>query len=87
MFPSHDPKGDEYYQELDKRLRIEFPHKFEEEETTQARTTRSPVAPASRANGKTSGKKVKLTPSQVAIADKLGVTYEQYAKQLARLTS
>lgn len=83
----YDPNSDEYYTELDKRLRIEFPHKFEEEETTQARTTRSPVAPASRANGKTSGKKVKLTPSQVAIADKLGVTYEQYAKQLARLTS
>ena len=82
-----DPQSDEYYQELDKRIRIEFPHKFETEETTQQRSTRSPVAPASRANGKTSGKKVKLSPSQVAIADKLGVTYEQYAKQLARLNS
>lgn len=84
-----DPNSDEYYEELDKRIRGEFPHKFDEapEEAPKQRSSRSPVAPASRASGKNSGKKVKLTPSQVAIADKLGVSYEQYAKQLARLSS
>ena len=82
-----DPSSDEYYEELDRRMREQFPHKFDEEEAPKQRSTRSPVAPASRANGKTSGKKVKLSPSQVAIADKLGVSYEQYAKQLARLQS
>ena len=82
-----DPSSDEYYDELDRRMREQFPHKFEEDESPKQRSTRSPVAPASRANGKTSGKKVKLSPSQVAIADKLGVSYEQYAKQLARLQS
>jgi len=84
-----DPNSDEYYEELDKRMRGEFPHKFEEatEEAPKQRSSRTPVAPASRASGKNSGKKVKLTPSQVAIADKLGVSYEQYAKQLARLSS
>lgn len=81
-----DPNSDEYYEELDKRMRTEFPHKFDED-VGKPRSSRSPVAPASRNSGKTSGKKVKLSPSQVAIADKLGVSYEQYAKQLARLQS
>jgi|TARA_Y100000052_G_C2954943_1_gene89494 hypothetical protein len=80
-----DPQSDDYYQELDKRIRQEFPHKFEE--SSPAPVARSPVAPATRSSGKSTSKKIKLTPSQVAIADKLGVTYEQYAKQLARLNS
>ena len=79
-----DPTSDEYYDELDKRMRDEFPHKFQQGSRSN---TRAPVAGASRSSGKTANKKIKLTPSQVAIADKLGVSYEQYAKQLARLQS
>jgi len=82
-----DPTSDEYYEELDRRIRQEFPHKFEENRASQPSNARSPVAPASRSSGKVSSKKIKLSPSQVAIADKLGVSYEQYAKQLARLNS
>ena len=82
-----DPKSDEYYEELDKRMREQFPHKFNDEATTKQAPTRSPVASASRGSGKSGKKSVKLSPSQVAIADKLGVSYEQYAKQLARLNS
>ena len=80
-----DPQSDDYYDELDRRIRQEFPHKFEE--ASAAPVARSPVAPATRSSGKPTSKKIKLTPSQVAIADKLGVTYEQYAKQLARINS
>ena len=79
-----DPSSDEYYQELDKRIREEFPHKFQQDSKSSAR---APVAGATRSSGKPSNKKIKLSPSQVAIADKLGVSYEQYAKQLARLQS
>ena len=79
-----DPTSDDYYAELDKRIRDEFPHKFQQETRS---SSRSPVAPASRSSGKVSPKKIKLSPSQVAIADKLGVTYEQYAKQLARMNN
>ena len=82
-----DPKSDEYYEELDKRMREQFPHKFKDEENTKQAPARSPVASASRGSGKSGKKSVKLSPSQVAIADKLGVSYEQYAKQLARLNS
>ena len=79
-----DPSSDEYYQELDKRIREEFPHKFQQDNRS---SVRAPVAGATRSSGKPSNKKIKLSPSQVAIADKLGVSYEQYAKQLARLQS
>ena len=79
-----DPTSDDYYAELDKRIREEFPHKFQQETRS---SSRPPVAPASRSSGKVSPKKIKLSPSQVAIADKLGVTYEQYAKQLARMNN
>lgn len=79
-----DPTSDEYYSELDKRIRTEFPHKFQQDSRS---SSRAPVAGATRSSGKPSNKKIKLSPSQVAIADKLGVSYEQYAKQLARLQS
>jgi len=79
-----DPSSDEYYDELDKRIREAFPHKFEEASGTQARATRSvqTVAPASRSSGinNAARRTVKLTPSQVAIAKKLGVPLEEYAK-------
>ena len=81
----YDPQSDEYYTEIDKRIRLEFPHKFATN-TAQTTNTSKPtqtVASASRAGGKSSGRKtVRLTPSQVAIAKKLGVPLEEYAKQL-----
>jgi hypothetical protein len=76
-----DPQTDEYYKEIDKRIRLEFPHKFD---TPVEKTTSKPtqtVASATR-SPKTSRRSVKLTPSQVAIAKKLGVPLEEYAKQL-----
>jgi len=78
----YDPTGDEYYNELDSRMRRDFPHKFGEKTN---RSSGPAVAGANR-SGKTSNKKsVKLTQSQVAIAKKLGITNEQYAKQLLAL--
>lgn len=80
-----DPSSDEYYHELDKRIRDAFPQKFAEEGSgTQGRATRTvqTVAPASRSSGinTTARRTVRLTPSQVAIAKKLGVPLEEYAK-------
>ena len=79
-----DPSSDEYYDELDKRIRDAFPQKFKETAGTQASATRTvqTVAPASRSSGinSTARRTVKLTPSQVAIAKKLGVPLEEYAK-------
>ena len=79
----YDPRSDEYYAEIDKRIRLEFPHKFGTNET-QNSTREKPtqvVASASRSS-KPGRKTVRLTPSQVAIAKKLGVPLELYAKQL-----
>ena len=76
-----DPQTDEYYKEIDKRIRLEFPHKFDKPvEKTTSKPTQT-VASATR-SPKTSRKTVKLTPSQVAIAKKLGVPKDKYAKQL-----
>ena len=76
-----DPQTDEYYKEIDKRIRLEFPNKFDKPvEKTISKPTQT-VASATR-SPKTSRKTVKLTPSQVAIAKKLGVPLEEYAKQL-----
>jgi hypothetical protein len=80
----YDPKSNSYYQEIDKRIRLEFPHKFGNTvEKTVSKPTQN-VASATRSS-KTSRKSVKLTPSQVAIAKKLRVPLEEYARQL-RLT-
>jgi hypothetical protein len=81
----YDPNSDaeEYYSEVDRRIRLEFPHKFVtmEEDTIRKSPTQT-VASATRVN-KTSGRKiVRLTPSQVAIAKKLGVPLKDYAEQL-----
>lgn len=79
-----DPESDEYYTELDNRLRGEFPHKFKSAEpVTRQRQNVPAVAPASRSSGVNSARKtVKLSPSQVAIAKKLGVPLEEYAKHV-----
>jgi len=77
----YDPKSDEYYQEIDKRIRVDFPHKFG---NTESRQTTRPVQSVASANrsAKTGRKQMRLTSSQVAIAKKLGVPLEEYAKQL-----
>ena len=76
-----DPASDEYYSEIDKRIRLEFPNKFD---TTNENTTKPTqiLASAKRSVNKSGRKTVRLTPSQVAIAKKLGVPLEEYAKQM-----
>ena len=78
-----DPTTDEYYSEVDKRIRLEFPHKFGNNESTTAEQPAQTVASAKRPATKGRRKTVKLTPSQVAISKRLGVPLEEYAKQLA----
>jgi hypothetical protein len=80
-----DPNSNEYYDELDRRMRDAFPHKFADQNTVQQnnRPTRpvQTVAPAARSSGVNNARRtVRLTPSQVAIAKKLGVPLEEYAR-------
>ena len=77
----YDPQSDEYYSEIDKRIKLEFPHKFDRVETKSTHKPTQVVASANRSS-KPGRKTVKLTSSQVAIAKKLGVPLEEYAKQL-----
>ena len=79
-----DPKTSEYYTEVDKRIRLEFPHKFDKiEETTTERAKPAQNVASARRSASTGRKKtVKLTSTQVAIAKRLGVPLEDYAKQL-----
>ena len=79
-----DPKTEEYYEEVDKRIRLEFPHKFDKvsNTTTERAKPAQNVASAKRSASTGRKKTVKLTPSQVAIAKRLGVPLEDYAKQL-----
>jgi hypothetical protein len=77
----YDAESDEYYAEIDKRIRLEFPHKFDKNATTETTKPTQVVASAKR-SVKPGRKTVRLTPSQVAIAKKLGVPLEEYAKQL-----
>ena len=74
-----DPQSDGYYDELDKRMRNAFPHMFEENKTTTSNRPAQTVAGVSR-SANTGRKRVRLTPSQVTIAKKLGVPLEEYAK-------
>ena len=82
-----DPTSDEYYTELDKRIRGDFPQKFEQPVQTQQEEPKKAAKPrvasaestASRSSNK-GRRTVKLSPSQVAIAKKLGVPLEEYAK-------
>jgi hypothetical protein len=76
----YNPGSEDYYEEIDSRIRKEFPHKFEEEKTGQRKIAQT-VAPATR-NIKSGRKTVRLTQSQVAIAKKLGVPLEEYAKHV-----
>ena len=76
----YDPNSNEYYAEVDKRIRVDFPHKFG---NTESKQTAAPVQTVASANRsvKPGRKTVRLTSSQVAIAKKLGVPLEEYAKQ------
>lgn len=74
-----DPRSDEYYKELDRRIRTEFPHKFSDTQKSSSPRVASADSSASRAPSK-GKRKVKLTPSQIAIAKRLNVPLEEYAK-------
>ena len=78
-----DPKSDEYYVEIDKQMRLDFPHKFDRKTLSEGTTkpTTQLVASATR-SVKPGRNTVRLTSSQVAIAKKLNVPLEEYAKQL-----
>ena len=76
-----DPQTDEYYEEVDKRIKLEFPHKFDTKETQTSKPTQN-VASVKRSAVRQGKQTVSLTSSQVAIAKKLGVPLEEYAKQI-----
>lgn len=78
-----DPQSDDYYEEIDKRIRQEFPHKFEGQSAPAQKV-------ASVSQGRTSQKSkksVKLTPAQISVAKKLGVPLDAYAKEVAKLAA
>src|SRR5210317_1953394 len=81
----YDPQSEEYYSEIDRRIKLEFPHKFGSVDTNTTKKPTQVVASANRSS-KPGRKSVRLTPSQVAIANKLGVPLEEYAKQLNLIT-
>jgi len=74
----YDPKSDEYYGEVDRRIREQFPNKFET--AKPKKKVDQTVAPAVKSVSKQGKRTVRLTSSQVAIAKKLGVPLEEYAK-------
>ena len=81
----YDPQSDEYYEEVDSRIRLEFPHKFDKIDSSTTERTKPVQNVASARRSSSTGRKnktVKLSPSQVAIAKRLGVPLEDYAKQL-----
>ena len=79
-----DPQSNDYYAEVDKRIRLEFPHKFDKVDNTSTERAKPAQNVASAKRSASTGRKktVRLTPSQVAIAKRLGVPLEAYAKQL-----
>jgi len=81
-----DPKSDEYYSEIDKRIRLEFPHKFGTTETKSTEEKPTQIVASAARSSKPGRKIVRLTSSQRAIAKKLGVPLEEYAKQLNLIT-
>src|SRR6056297_1356284 len=74
-----DPQSDEYYSEIDRRMRAEFPHKFAGQKSSKKNQVASAGSSASRTT-KQGRRSVKLSPSQIAIAKKLNVPLEEYAK-------
>lgn len=88
-----DPTSDDYYQQIDSKVRDRFPEKFDEPASTQVEPSRkqeahrrtSIVASAQRGSTGSAHRKVQLTATQVALAKRLGVTPEQYARQVLEL--
>ena len=77
-----DPQSEDYYSELDTRLRSEFPHKFDSRSKSNGGSRKVASAEASASRNKGGRKTVRLTPSQVAIAKRLNVPLEEYAKHV-----
>jgi hypothetical protein len=75
-----DPTSDDYYSEVDRRIRVEFPHKFKKANKTGGSQVASAGASASRSTTKQGRKSVRLSPSQIAMAKRLNVPLEEYAK-------
>jgi hypothetical protein len=75
-------QSEEYYAEIDKRIRLDFPHKFDTTNKVENSTKPTQIVASAKRSVNTGRKTVRLTPSQVAIAKKLGVPLEEYAKQL-----
>ena len=80
----YDPSGEDYYRELDRRIQTEFPHKFKAAAPRKAAP--SPVASARGTSSAPSRRQISLSPSQVAIAKRLGVSLEEYARQTQKLS-
>ena len=78
----YDANSDEYYAEIDRQMRLDFPHKFGNTRPQESTKPEQLVASAKRSSNTSRNKTVRLTSSQVAIAKKLGVPLEEYAKQL-----
>ena len=77
----YDPQSNDYYVELDRRIKLEFPHKFDKVTEQPTKPTQT-VASATRGVNRAGRRTVTLTSSQVAIAKKLNVPLEEYAKQI-----
>ncbi len=82
-----DPESDQYYNSLNTQIKTAFPHKFTQNTQGSVRNMGSPVATSSRVTSVSGKKSVKLSKSEVAIAHKLGVPLDQYAREVARLNS
>ena len=78
----YDPKSDEYYAAIDKQMRLDFPHKFDRKELSEGSTKPTQTVASATRSVKPGRNTVRLTSSQVAIAKKLNVPLEEYAKQL-----
>ncbi len=78
----YDPKSDEYYVAIDKQMRLDFPHKFDRKELSEGSTRPTQTVASATRSVKPGRNTVRLTSSQVAIAKKLNVPLEEYAKQL-----
>jgi hypothetical protein len=81
-----DPHSDEYYAEIDKRIKLDFPHKFDRKELSEGTTKPTQTVASATRSVKPGRQTMRLTSSQVAIAKKLGVPLEDYAKQLKIIT-
>ena len=75
-----DPQSDDYYTEVDKRMRTEFPHKFQPPKKSGGAQVAPAGASATRSTAKSGRRSVKLSPSQIAMAKRLNVPLEEYAK-------